>query len=57
MSAIAATRCFHCTSPVGGDTRYSVLVDGVARAVCCGGCQAAAGLILGQGLGRFLRLP
>ncbi len=28
-------------------------VDGVARAFCCAGCEAAARLILGQGLGRY----
>jgi len=30
-----------------------VLVDGISRDLCCAGCEAAAQLILSQGLGRY----
>jgi P-type Cu2+ transporter len=49
----AAPRCFHCGNPVPPASRYAVQVEGRARAVCCAGCEAAANLILAQGLGRF----
>lgn len=56
MDAITPQRCFHCGSPMppvppGG--RHTLLVDGIACPVCCAGCQAAAQLILTQGLGRY----
>jgi P-type Cu2+ transporter len=46
-------RCFHCGGPLAPGGCHSVSVAGVARAVCCAGCEAAAELILAQGLGRF----
>jgi Cu2+-exporting ATPase len=45
--------CFHCGNPVAAQIAYEVCVDGIAHPLCCGGCEAAANLILGQGLGRF----
>jgi Cu2+-exporting ATPase len=45
--------CFHCGNPVAAENTFTVCVEGVAHPVCCGGCEAAANLILGQGLGRF----
>jgi P-type Cu2+ transporter len=52
---VAATRncCFHCGSPLPPGSPRTLLVDGIARALCCGGCEAAATLIMAQGLGRF----
>ena len=46
-------RCFHCGGSLAPDARHSVRVEGVLRPVCCAGCEAAAELILAQGLGRF----
>lgn len=48
-----APRCFHCGSAVLPDSRHAVTFEGARRPVCCAGCEAAANLILGQGLGRF----
>ena len=48
-----ASRCFHCGSPLSAATSFAVRIDGTERAVCCAGCEAAASLILAQGLGRF----
>ncbi len=42
--------CFHCALPVAEPERYGVTVDGSWRPVCCPGCQAVAGAILGYGL-------
>ncbi len=49
----SASRCFHCGSPVSAASSFAVRIDGVAHPVCCAGCEAAANLILSQGLGRF----
>ena len=46
-------RCFHCGGPLAPGGCHAVSVAGVARAVCCAGCEAAAALIAAQGLGRF----
>ncbi len=48
-----ASRCFHCGGPLPATARFLVRVDALPRAVCCAGCEAAATLILSQGLGRF----
>jgi P-type Cu2+ transporter len=45
--------CFHCGNRVNPGSRYALLLDGSARAFCCGGCEAAAALIVAQGLQRF----
>lgn len=49
----SGSRCFHCGSPLTAATSFAVQVDGSAHPVCCPGCEAAANLILSQGLGRF----
>jgi len=46
------SRCFHCGSPLT-TAAFAVRIDGTEHPVCCGGCEAAATLILSQGLGRF----
>src|SRR5581483_5962946 len=48
--------CFHCGQPLAGDQPYAVVADGVARAVCCAGCEAVAQAILAQGAGDYYRL-
>ncbi|HVN43801.1 MAG TPA: heavy metal translocating P-type ATPase [Steroidobacteraceae bacterium] len=45
--------CFHCGSLIRNGEPLSVRIAGVAQPVCCAGCQAAATLILAQGLERF----
>jgi len=53
VDAEARIRCFHCGSPVATGSSHEVLFDGQPRPVCCAGCEAAARLVLSQGLGRF----
>ncbi|HYL01524.1 MAG TPA: heavy metal translocating P-type ATPase [Steroidobacteraceae bacterium] len=47
------SRCFHCGSPLTAAASFAVRIDGSEHPVCCAGCEAAATLILSQGLGRF----
>lgn len=53
MTEVTPEICFHCGNAVSPGSGHWVTVEGIARPVCCGGCEAAARLILGQGLGRF----
>ena len=46
-------RCFHCGVQGTPESRFCVEYAGVAQACCCAGCQAAAQLVLAQGLGRY----
>jgi Cu2+-exporting ATPase len=50
---VAGSVCFHCGSPLETSVRFAVCVAGTTHPVCCAGCEAAANLILSQGLGRF----
>ena len=45
--------CFHCGAALTPNVRHTVQFAGQRRAVCCGGCEAAANLILSQGLERY----
>ncbi|MBS0377757.1 MAG: heavy metal translocating P-type ATPase [Proteobacteria bacterium] len=45
--------CFHCGSPLPGDGAVSEPIGGEPRAMCCGGCAAAARFIAGLGLERY----
>lgn len=47
--------CFHCGLPVAEAGRYTAIVDGAARDVCCPGCQAVAETIAGAGLQSYYR--
>ncbi len=47
--------CFHCGEPVPPAADYVVTIDGVARPMCCRGCQAVAQAIVGGGLTDFYR--
>ncbi|HXY96888.1 MAG TPA: heavy metal translocating P-type ATPase [Steroidobacteraceae bacterium] len=51
--ALTSSRCFHCGSPLAAATSFAVRVGGTEQPVCCAGCEAAANLILSQGLERF----
>jgi Cu2+-exporting ATPase len=48
--------CYHCGEPVPENLDLSVDIDGVARAMCCPGCQAVAQMISGSGLDSFYRM-
>lgn len=45
--------CFHCGAVLTADARHAVRFRDQWRRVCCGGCEAAANLILSQGLERY----
>ncbi len=45
--------CFHCGEPVPKGDRFSAIVDGAARAMCCAGCAAVAQTIAGSGLAAY----
>lgn len=45
--------CYHCGERVPPGARFSVLINGTERPMCCPGCQAVAQLISGSGLDRF----
>ena len=55
MSAI----CFHCGLPLadasGGGMRWSAVIDGQRRAMCCPGCEAVAQAIVDNGLGDYYK--
>ena len=53
MDAPSENLCFHCGLSLGSDSHRSVILNGISRAVCCAGCEAAAQLIFEQGLERF----
>ncbi|WGL16634.1 heavy metal translocating P-type ATPase [Microbulbifer bruguierae] len=60
--AAAATRvatnqpdCYHCGLPVVDGSRFSVVIGGAARPMCCPGCEAVAGAIVAGGLDNFYR--
>jgi Cu2+-exporting ATPase len=42
--------CYHCGLPVPVGARFSVVVGGEPRPMCCPGCEAVAGAIVGAGL-------
>ena len=52
-AAAAESVCFHCGGPLGSGADCSVRIEGIPRQMCCAGCEAAARLILSQGLERF----
>ena len=52
MDALVAT-CFHCAEPIAARTPLRSRVGAADVLFCCAGCQAAAQLIQGLGLGDF----
>ncbi|WP_426172878.1 heavy metal translocating P-type ATPase [Massilia sp. TWR1-2-2] len=48
-AVLAPCACFHCGLPVPAGSRWSVAVDGAARAMCCPGCEAVAASIVASG--------
>ena len=47
--------CFHCGEPAPGGLRFSAVIDGVERPMCCTGCAAVARTIAGHGLTAYYR--
>ena len=47
--------CYHCGLPVLSQTHRYVTVDGRQRNMCCAGCEAAAQLIVDNGLTDYYR--
>lgn len=47
--------CFHCGLPVTEPGRFTAVVAGERRELCCAGCQAVTESILGAGLEAFYR--
>src|SRR5690606_2131435 len=47
--------CFHCGLPVLEPGRWSAIVDGRPRAMCCAGCEAVARAIVEAGLDDYYR--
>ena len=45
--------CFHCGDPVTTGNRYTAVVEGVARSMCCTGCAAVAGAIAAGGYAAY----
>ncbi|MBS0578226.1 MAG: heavy metal translocating P-type ATPase [Proteobacteria bacterium] len=55
VARTALASCFHCHGRIASGTALFIEVEGRHEPVCCAGCQAAAGFVLSQGLGRFYR--
>ena len=47
--------CFHCGLPVLDPGRWSAVVDGRPRPMCCAGCEAVANAIVEAGLDDYYR--
>ena len=52
---MSETSCFHCGLPVKETERFSVVIDGEPRPMCCPGCAAVAQMIAGSGLAGYYR--
>ena len=47
--------CYHCGQPVPTGVDLVVSIDEQPQAMCCGGCQAVAQAIVGNGLADYYR--
>jgi P-type Cu2+ transporter len=47
--------CYHCGLPVPAHAGWPVVIDRVARSMCCPGCQAVAQTIVDSGLTDYYR--
>jgi len=52
---LSAEHCYHCGLPIPAGVDLPVDIDGAARAMCCGGCQAVARAIVEGGLADYYR--
>ncbi len=55
MADDSPEHCFHCSQPVPPGSDYSLVIEGVPRAMCCRGCQAVAQAIVDGGLADYYR--
>ena len=55
LDAVDPSSCFHCGLLVPAGVRLIALVDGIARPMCCYGCQAVAQAIAEVGLADYYR--
>jgi Cu2+-exporting ATPase len=55
VPAAERSACFHCGLPVTEAGRYTAVVDGAVREMCCPGCRAVAETIAGAGLASYYR--
>ncbi|MEE2651665.1 MAG: heavy metal translocating P-type ATPase [Pseudomonadota bacterium] len=53
---MAETSCFHCGEPLPAKGRYSLIIDGQERLMCCPACVAVSECILGAGLDDYYRM-
>ncbi|EPN61164.1 copper-translocating P-type ATPase, partial [Pseudomonas syringae pv. actinidiae ICMP 19079] len=49
------TPCYHCALPVPPGKRFSAVVLGETRELCCPGCQAVTEAIVASGLESYYR--
>jgi Cu2+-exporting ATPase len=54
-AAEAAQECYHCGLPLPSGARHVVQIDGIARRMCCVGCEAVARSIVDSGLTDYYR--
>jgi len=47
--------CYHCLLDIPKHSNFSVLIDGISRAMCCPGCSAVAQTIIDSGLHNYYR--
>ena len=50
-----AAECFHCGLPVPVGSRFTAMIDGEPRVMCCAGCQAVAQTIAAGGFESYYR--
>jgi Cu2+-exporting ATPase len=53
--ARAAEGCFHCGLPLPANSHWAVAIDGLARSMCCPGCEAVAQAIVQNGMTDYYR--
>ena len=53
IAADSKLDCFHCGLPVAPNSRFSVVINGQPRPMCCQGCEAVAQAIVAAGLTDF----
>ncbi|TFV96579.1 cadmium-translocating P-type ATPase [Oxalobacteraceae bacterium OM1] len=55
MSAVERCNCYHCGTPVPPGSHWEVVIDQVARPMCCPGCEAVAQAIVASGMEEYYR--
>ena len=55
MSKIIRVNCYHCDLYIPLESKYTVLIGGKIRFMCCPGCQAVAETIINNGLSHYYK--